>query len=660
MEESPPPQHPGEGLAEKHGKQSVLLRIVGRHLLYWLPLIFLSSLVWSADYPTRSFNFQRTGVVQDSGLLPPLVIKWSMDTSSIVGKVENIRHVTPVVKDGTVYLTHRYTGHLLAFNALDGAFKWSRFVWPVPACIGEFYQPTAGLDGLYLTRAETFGCSTVYQTGTFKVDFQGNIVWNSEQGERQAGSYSPLVVNDRVYVLWADGDQLPERSIVRAYDAATGATVWTYTLTGIAGVGNNWGPQSPAWDGDTIYVVGSRVAAIQDGGTKAILKWEYDYGASPLLGPGMPSVANNKVYFTYGNTLYALDKQSGAQKWSFVHEGGKIAAYIQSVVDQVVLLETPRASGAPSGTLYAVEDLGSSASLKWQQPINVTTGSSGGGIMTVVNNILYFQEGVAVVGRDVETGNVVWSGVPVGDPAQPVVGEGLMFDYATPDIRCWGRPVSVHLNVDKATASLGDNVIYNLSVNTYGGPTTTITLVETLPANVNFVSATGGGMLLGNLVVWNGLAVTADAILTVTLTGQVNPSLAPGTYDLATQAFLDYAGAPAALTESLSDRVHTVVVVPPPTPPSPPTNLSLVRVFPNPFNPARAARGTVKFEGLPIGTEVRIYTPRGLKVWEGEVVTPYLVEWNGRSEDGKPVAPGTYLWIAEGDGVKERGTLIVE
>jgi len=92
----------------------------------------------------------------------------------------------------------------------------------------------------------------------------------------------------------------------------------------------------------------------------------------------------------------------------------------------------------------------------------------------------------------------------------------------------------------------------------------------------------------------------------------------------------------------------------------PPPYRGSVRVFPNPYNPATAVRGTVKFEGLPIGTKVRIYTLRGLKVWEGEVVMPYLVEWDGRSEGGKRAAPGTYLWIAEGDGTKERGTLIVE
>ncbi len=126
-----------------------------------------------------------------------------------------------------------------------------------------------------------------------------------------------------------------------------------------------------------------------------------------------------------------------------------------------------------------------------------------------------------------------------------------------------------------------------------------------------------------------------------------------GTVFLTAQANGVDATSGATVTASAAGSMTLQAVPPPPYRGS-------VRVFPNPYNPATAVRGTVKFEGLPIGAIVRIYTVRGLKVWEGEVVTPFIVEWDGRSEDGKPVAPTTYLWIAKGDGVKERGTLIVE
>ena len=103
-----------------------------------------------------------------------------------------------------------------------------------------------------------------------------------------------------------------------------------------------------------------------------------------------------------------------------------------------------------------------------------------------------------------------------------------------------------------------------------------------------------------------------------------------------------------------------MVVQSSPPPPPPPPYQGRVRVYPNPFSPATAVRGTVKFEGLPAGSKVRVYTPRGLRVWEGKVVTPYLVEWDGKSESGKPVAPGVYQWVADGEEGKERGSLIIE
>lgn len=85
-----------------------------------------------------------------------------------------------------------------------------------------------------------------------------------------------------------------------------------------------------------------------------------------------------------------------------------------------------------------------------------------------------------------------------------------------------------------------------------------------------------------------------------------------------------------------------------------------LRIFPNPFDPRTAVRGTLKFEGLPLGGRVRIYTIRGLKVWEGTVEKPYILEWDGCNLGRDPVAPGTYIWVAESGESKEQGTLIVK
>jgi len=116
----------------------------------------------------------------------------------------------------------------------------------------------------------------------------------------------------------------------------------------------------------------------------------------------------------------------------------------------------------------------------------------------------------------------------------------------------------------------------------------------------------------------------------------------------------------SAPTDELAVRTPACELpLPLPTLPLPPYTGPL-RVYPNPFNPKTAVRGTVKFEGLPVGSQVRLYTPAGLKVWEGKVTVPNVVEWNGKTESGRPVSPGVYPWVAEGGGRKDRGTLIVE
>jgi hypothetical protein len=91
-------------------------------------------------------------------------------------------------------------------------------------------------------------------------------------------------------------------------------------------------------------------------------------------------------------------------------------------------------------------------------------------------------------------------------------------------------------------------------------------------------------------------------------------------------------------------------------------NIPLGRVtpYPNPYRPGHAVRGTVKFAGLTAGMTLRLYTVRGFKVWEGVGGDSGTAEWNGRNDRGEMVAPGTYLWVAEGAGRRERGTLIVE
>ena len=85
------------------------------------------------------------------------------------------------------------------------------------------------------------------------------------------------------------------------------------------------------------------------------------------------------------------------------------------------------------------------------------------------------------------------------------------------------------------------------------------------------------------------------------------------------------------------------------------------RVFPNPFEPRRAVRGTLKFSGLPAVAKVRIFTLAGAEVkrlnetqeHHGGAATfehgshHHWLEWDGRNEQGTPVGEGVYLYVVE-------------
>ena len=83
-------------------------------------------------------------------------------------------------------------------------------------------------------------------------------------------------------------------------------------------------------------------------------------------------------------------------------------------------------------------------------------------------------------------------------------------------------------------------------------------------------------------------------------------------------------------------------------------------VYPNPFNREQATGGTVKFAGLKTGGALRLYTTRGLLVWEGVGDGAGHARWDGRNREQEAVAPGVYLWAAETARGKARGSLIVE
>lgn len=215
-------------------------------------------------------------------------------------------------------------------------------------------------------------------------------------------------------------------------------------------------------------------------------------------------------------------------------------------------------------------------------------------------------------------------------------------------------PKPAQLKIEKTAPGAvepGQEFEYLITVGNSGiGPVWDLVIADTLPAPLSLISASGSPEIYGNLLVWRLADLPAGGTYQVGARVRglrsysdlqvVNVGLLTGWTE--TETGIGIAAAQDAATVLLQKEAM------------------VLRAFPNPFDRMTAVRGTLKFEGIMPGSLIRIYTVRGLKVWESKVQAAYRIEWDGRGEGGQPVAPGTYIWIVESEDTKQRGTLIVK
>ncbi len=73
-----------------------------------------------------------------------------------------------------------------------------------------------------------------------------------------------------------------------------------------------------------------------------------------------------------------------------------------------------------------------------------------------------------------------------------------------------------------------------------------------------------------------------------------------------------------------------------------------IHVWPNPFDPTTAVRGTLKCENMRADSVLGIFTVSGEKVVELKEEGG-VAEWIPVSKDGQPIAPGIYYYVARKD-----------
>lgn len=106
-----------------------------------------------------------------------------------------------------------------------------------------------------------------------------------------------------------------------------------------------------------------------------------------------------------------------------------------------------------------------------------------------------------------------------------------------------------------------------------------------------------------------------------------------------------------------STMTHTPMATYTPTATS--TPIGEIHVWPDPFNPAYAAGGFLKINGLPIGGTVSFFTLSGEKVRKIQEINGMAL-WDGRNLSGIMVSGGIYFYvIQQGNSVILSGKLIV-
>ena len=89
-----------------------------------------------------------------------------------------------------------------------------------------------------------------------------------------------------------------------------------------------------------------------------------------------------------------------------------------------------------------------------------------------------------------------------------------------------------------------------------------------------------------------------------------------------------------------------------------PTDLSGLRVFPNPVYPQRHA-ARVAFAGAPEGATVRVYSPAGALVAEGAADSTDAWTWDLLNDASLPASSGVYVFAVEWNGSRRVGKVAV-
>jgi serine protease AprX len=450
-----------------------------------------------------------------------------------------------------------------------GAQRTDAFVWEHPDMAVFFAAGNEGVDGRHSRVRCVDGDGVTDPDSLLSPGTAKNVITiGASESQRNTGGLSRvpwLVLTDLCFIVQPIATDLPSNNPEgMAANSSRGPTDDGRTKPDIVAPGTNivsnrshypkastlWG----AYDENYAYAGGTSMAAPLAAGAGVLVReW--------LTMRGLPNPSAAAVKATLLNTTHDMapgqygddsvqeipyDRPNNVVGWGRVDLGflNLAAPYLLWVDDHVDGLSTGEAAeyehtiGRPLEVLTTTQPL--RIMLAWSDPpadLSAARQLVNDLDLTVVGpgGVTYYGNAAATGDRINNVEGVVIDRPPVGRYSVQVRAHNVPV-ASQPYALAVGGPIAavgqltVRKTAEPATLiSPGGLITYTLSLSAGNRPIThTVALTDALPANTNFVAASGGGALVGRIVKWTIPSLTANQTIMRTLMVRAGDVLADG------------------------------------------------------------------------------------------------------------------------------------
>jgi outer membrane protein assembly factor BamB len=257
------------------------------------------------------------------------VVAYNVETGAIEWTTDGSSAVAPATAGDLVFLAEPH--HVSALRQSDGAL-----VWRVQVSAG-LATPLSASNG-WLVGADSSGTLLSFRAA------DGALMWTRDLGASLHAS--PTLAADRIYAALADGR-------VVALDVLTGSERWSRRLGGP--------PNDIVAATDRVYVGSDDNFFYCLEADDGAVSWRWRTGGDVI---GAPVLDGKRVYFvSKDNTLRALDRRSGAQRWKRSLPGRPTRSVVKAGGVLLVSGLSPRVAvfnltdGTPAGDIVSPGEL---------------------------------------------------------------------------------------------------------------------------------------------------------------------------------------------------------------------------------------------------------------------------------------------------------------